>query len=143
MIQKCFKKLPRSLPNPLQDDQDEPKMTSWTPTWTPKGSKWSPQTFKKVLCLVFFRIWVGLDTARHLPGTPKTPQDLPRHPIDLDFDHFFINFSLMFHLFSNDFSSESFSHYRKTYISFRAIENPIIRGRRQRRQPLNIYINIK
>ena len=48
-----------------------------------------------VFCSMFFA-WMPPDT---LPGLPKTFQDLPRPPLDLDVDHFFIIFNRFLNLF--------------------------------------------
>ena len=92
MIKKCSPNPPKSSQNRPQDAQDAAKMASWSPHGRQNASQDGPKPPKKV---VFFSFFSGF-WCQMLPSAPqdaqdseicnkKSPQDLPRPPLDLDF----------------------------------------------------------
>ena len=111
MTKKCPPNLPKGSQNRAQDAQDAAKMASWSPHGRQNASQDGPKTPKKV---VFFSFFSGF-WCQMLPSAPqdardseiwskKSPQDLPRPPLDLDFITIFDDFDDILKEFSSCFA---------------------------------------
>ena len=111
MIKKCSQNPPKGSQNRPQDAQDAAKMASWSPHGRQNASQDGPKTPKKV---VFFSFFSGF-WCQMLPSAPqdardseiwskKSPQDLPRPPLDLDFITIFDDFDDILKEFSSCFA---------------------------------------
>ena len=109
--QKMIPKSTERLPKSTQDAQDAAKMASWSPHGRQNASQDGPKTPKKVMFFFFFScFWCQM-----LPSAPqdardseiwskKSPQDLPRPPLDLDFITIFDDFDDILKEFSSCFA---------------------------------------
>ena len=105
MTKKCPPNLPKGSQNRAQDAQDAAKMASWSPHGRQNASQDGPKTPKKVMFFSFFSgFWCQMppsapqDAQDNEIWSKKSPQDLPRPPLDLDFntilDDFLWNFEV-------------------------------------------------
>ena len=111
VTKKCSQNQPKGSQNGAQDAQDAAKMASWSPHGRQNASQDGPKTPKKV---VFFSFFSGF-WCQMLPSAPqdardseiwskKSPQDLPRPPLDLDFITIFDDFDDILKEFSSCFA---------------------------------------